>query len=93
MGIRLALGAREKSVLAHVLGSSLRLTAAGIIIGSALALAASGVLTNLVFGVAPSSPVNLLTVAIGLAVVTLLAALMPALSASRADPLESLRAD
>ena len=93
MGIRLALGARQKSLLAHVLGGSLRLTAVGIIIGSILALAASGVLTNLVFGVAPWSPVNLLTVAIGLAVVTLFAALMPALSASRADPLESLRTE
>ncbi len=93
MGIRLALGARKRTVLGTVLGSSLRLTVVGMLIGSALALAVSGVLTTLVFGVAPGSPANLLTVAIGLALVALVATLMPALSASRADPVQSLRAE
>ncbi len=93
MGIRLALGADKSSVVANVLGGSLRLTIWGMVIGTGLALAMSGVLTSLLYGVAPRSLANLAMVAGGLAMVALFATLAPALQATRADPIRSLRAD
>ena len=93
MGIRLALGARKRSVVGNVMAGSLRLTTFGVIIGVALALVMSGILTSLLYGVAPRSPANLVLVAGGLAFVALLATLAPALAATRADPVESLRAE
>jgi predicted permease len=93
MGIRLALGANKRSVLSNVLGGSLRLTAVGVAIGAGLALALSGILTSLLYGVTPRSPAHLGLVALGLGGVALMATLWPALSATRADPVESLRTE
>ena len=83
----------DASVVTNVLAGSLRLTTIGVIIGAALALVMSGILTSLLYGVAPRSPVNLVTVAGGLALVALLATLAPALATTRANPVESLRAE
>ena len=47
----------------------------------------------MLYGVAPRNPLNLALVAAGLALVALLATLAPALSATRADPVEALRAE
>ena len=53
MGIRLALGAQKRSVVANVLAGTVRLTLIGVILGTALALVMSGALTSLLYGVAP----------------------------------------
>ena len=93
MGTRLALGANKRSVLGNVLAGSLRLTTVGVILGAALSFVLSGAVTSLLYGVAPRSPVNLIVVAGGLTLVALVATLAPALAATRADPIQSLRAE
>jgi len=93
IGIRLALGARKRSVVTNVLGRSLRLTTIGLVIGVAISLVASGILSSMLYGVAPRNPLNLAIVAAGLALVAVLATLASALSALRADPVEALRTE
>ncbi len=91
MGIRMALGARRNEILAIVLRRSLGLTAAGALLGSGMALAGSGLLQSLLFGVAARNPVTFVAVAVGLAAVSVLASLVPAYRATRADPIRPLR--
>ena len=93
MGIRLALGAPRSAVRWLVVRHGLGVTLAGLFIGAAAALAASRVMTTLLFNVAPNDPLTLVTVAALLAATGVLASLIPALKASRADPASALRAD
>jgi putative ABC transport system permease protein len=71
----------------------LRLTVAGLLVGGLAATFATRALTKLLFGVAPNDPATLLFVALLLAATSLAAAWLPALRASRADPMAALRAD
>jgi len=91
IGIRLALGARTAQVRTMVVRHALLVAAAGLAIGLAAAFALSRFLRSLVFGVSVRDPVVFATVAILLGVVTLAAGVIPALRASRVDPLETLR--
>jgi len=93
IGVRVALGARPKDVLALVVGDGARLLGAGLLIGLALALAATRLLRGLLFGVSPSDPASLAGVSALLAAVALLACALPALRASRVDPVVALRTD
>jgi putative ABC transport system permease protein len=65
----------------------------GIAAGVLAALASATLLKRLVFGVSASDPATLLTVSATLALVALIASLVPAWRASRIDPLETLRAN
>ena len=65
----------------------------GIAAGAAAALVSARVLEKLVFGVSASDPLTLATVAGTLALVALLASMIPAYRASRVDPLAVLRAN
>lgn len=91
MGMRLALGASRGSVLRMVLGQGARLTAPGIVIGLVAALALARLLGNLLFEVSPLDPWTYGLVAVVLALVSLVASLLPALRATRVDPLTSIR--
>jgi putative ABC transport system permease protein len=91
IGIRLALGATQRRVAGAVLGQGLAVTAAGIAAGLLGALAAAQVLESLVFDVAPTDPRLLLAAAAMLALVAVIAALVPAVRASRTPPGEVLR--
>jgi ABC-type antimicrobial peptide transport system permease subunit len=66
---------------------------AGIAAGTIAALASARVLETLVFGVSASDPVTLTAVAAALALVALVATLVPAYRALRLDPLKALRAE
>ena len=66
-------------------------TLAGIAVGAVAALGSSRLLEKLVFGVSASDPVTLAAVAGTLAIVALMASLVPAYRASRLDPSEVLR--
>jgi putative ABC transport system permease protein len=92
IGIRTALGARTGDVLRLVVVEGMSPTLVGIAVGTIAALASARVLQRLVFGVSASDPLTLAAVAATLAVVALMASLVPAYRASRIDPLESLRA-
>jgi predicted permease len=93
MGMRLALGASRGSVLRMVLGHGVRMTAPGLVLGLAAALASARVLGNLLFEVSPLDPWTYGGVAALLGLVSLAATLLPALRATRADPLASIRSE
>ena len=91
IGIRAALGAGTADVLRLVLVEGMTPTLIGIAAGVVAALAASRVLSRLVFGVSASDPLTLVVVGATLALVSLLASIVPAYRASRLDPVDVLR--
>jgi len=93
LGMRLALGASRGSVLRLVLGQGARLTAPGLILGLAAALASARVLGNLLFEVSPLDPWTYTLVAGVLTLVALAATSVPALRATRVDPVTSIRGE
>ena len=93
IGVRLALGAPPHVVARGVLRESLQNAAAGVAIGCALALLAGRLIQGLLVGVSPADPVTLGTVAVTLIFVSCIAAVAPALRASRVNPIEALRAE
>jgi len=93
LGIRIALGAQAREVLRLVLGGVLRLLAAGVLIGVIGAFTLSRFLSAFLFGVSASDPATFAAVSFVLAVVALLASYLPAVRATRVDPLAALRAE
>jgi predicted permease len=91
MGVRMALGAEPARIRSMVMRQGLAIAGLGLATGLAGALALSRVLESLAFGVSPRDPVVFATVSLVLCSVVLLAAYVPALRATRVDPLESLR--
>ncbi|MDQ3069661.1 MAG: FtsX-like permease family protein, partial [Acidobacteriota bacterium] len=92
IGIRTALGARTGDVLRLVVMEGMTPALIGIGVGAVAALGSAKVLERLVFGVSAADPLTLGAVAGTLALVALLASLVPAYRASRVDPLTALRA-
>jgi putative ABC transport system permease protein len=90
-GIRMALGAAPRQVLAMVLVDASRLGLIGIAAGVVLALALARFASSIVFGISASDPMTLITMSALLGGVALIAALVPALRASRVDPNVALR--
>jgi putative ABC transport system permease protein len=93
LGIRLALGARASSVQAMVLRQGLTLTVTGLPLGLVGALALSRLLTTLVYRVSPSDPRVLGVAVLVLAAVSVVACLIPAIRATRVDPIDALRSE
>ena len=91
IGIRAALGAQTSDVLRLVVLEGMTPALIGIAVGAAAALAASVGLERLVYGVSASDPLTLAAVAATLALVALLASVVPAWRASRLEPLSTLR--
>ena len=90
-GVRMALGASRTSVLQLVLGQGLRLVALGLVIGGIAAIALSSSVRALLFDTEPTDVPTFVGVAIVLAIVALVACLLPARRASSVDPLVALR--
>jgi ABC-type antimicrobial peptide transport system permease subunit len=76
-----------------VVRQALLWTSAGAAVGSAGALLITRFLTTLLYGVSPTDPLTFTAVIAMLGVVAGIAALVPAVGASRIDPLRALRAD
>ena len=91
IGIRMALGAQRRGVLALVLRQSLAIVATGIVLGAPLALLAGRAIASQLYGVSPYSLLALLAASLALVSVALLAALAPAHRAATVDPIVSLR--
>jgi putative ABC transport system permease protein len=91
IGIRMALGARPNQVLQLVVVQGMRIVLIGAAFGLALAGWASRFLRDHVFGVSATDPVTFLLVPAVLLLVALVANWLPALRATRVDPLEALR--
>jgi ABC-type antimicrobial peptide transport system permease subunit len=92
IGIRTALGAKTSDVLRLVIMEGMTPALLGIVLGAVAVLGSAKILERLVFGVSASDPLTLGAVAGMLALVALLASLVPAYRASRVDPLTALRA-
>ena len=93
IGIRMALGARPRAMLAMLLGSGLKLTAAGLVIGLAGALIAARGMTSMLFGVTPHDPSTFAIIATVIASVASLATYLPARHAMAIEPTRALRED
>jgi putative ABC transport system permease protein len=91
IGIRMALGATQSTVIHHVLFDTVRLTLAGLVIGWFAAQGLSRFLTSMLFGVTPSDVVTYMGVSGVLAGVALLAGYVPARRAATIDPLAALK--
>ena len=91
IGIRLALGARRGDVLSLVLKRGMALTVAGVGVGIALSLSLSRVTAAILFGAPGADAQTFAWVALVLTVVALAACWIPALRATRVDPLLALR--
>lgn len=90
-GVRLALGARRGQIARLVVFEGGRIAAIGALIGAAGALGAGRFISSLLFEVSPHDAVALVTVALGLVAVALLACLLPAHRATTVDAAEVLR--
>ena len=93
IGIRMALGAAPHQVQRLVLRSALMLVAAGLVLGLVGAAFTSNVLRSLLFGVTSGDPVTITGVTVGLGVLSLFAAYLPARRARRLDPVTALRCE
>jgi putative ABC transport system permease protein len=93
IGIRTALGAQRADVLRLVIVEGMSPALAGVAVGAIAALASAKVMRTLVFGVSASDPLTLAAVGATLALVALMASLVPAYRAVRLDPVKVLRAD
>jgi predicted permease len=91
IGIRMALGANQGKIMSLVLGQGMRLAIIGTIAGLAAAYGLTRLLSKLLFGVKATDPLAFSIVAVILMAVTLLAALVPAMKATRVDPIIALR--
>jgi putative ABC transport system permease protein len=91
IGIRMSLGADRRSIIRLVLRESLMLLAIGLTMGVALALGASSAAASLLFGLKAHDTTTLVMATVILAVIALAASYIPALRASRLDPLDALR--
>jgi putative ABC transport system permease protein len=92
LGIRLALGAERQAIRRMILGEGAVMAAVGLVIGGAAAIPLSRFLTGLLYGVEPADPVTIVTAAGLLLIVALVAAWVPARTATAVDPMTALRA-
>ena len=90
MGVRMALGAQTGDVLRLVVGHGIKLVAIGTVIGLVISVFSSRALGAMLYRVAPFDLVTFAGVTITLAVVAFLASYIPALRATRADPMIAL---
>ena len=91
IGLRMALGAEARSILISVISNNMSLIVSGVLAGGLIAWLLGRWLQGLLFEVSTLDPVVYTVVAAGMMVVGLLAGLMPALRASRIDPVVALR--
>ena len=91
LGIRMALGASPRQILALLLRQGAQLVAAGLFAGLAGALALSRVMTHMLVGVSASDPLTYISVSALLSAITVLACWIPARRAMRVDPMVALR--
>jgi predicted permease len=93
IGVRLALGAEPRQVLAMIVRGGLGLTLVGVSIGLLAAFGLSRFLTAVLYGISPGDPLTFAGTAALFILVATMASSLPALRASRVDPVETLRAE
>ncbi|MEP6955799.1 MAG: ABC transporter permease, partial [Chthoniobacterales bacterium] len=92
-GIRIALGAQARDILRLVVGQGAKFAVIGVVIGLLAATAVARLMESLLFRTKAYDPLVFGAVVLVLSVIALLASLIPALRATKADPVEALRAE
>lgn len=93
MGIRMALGARPRDVLGMVLREGVLLTVPGLIAGSLIAFAAAHFVSGMLVNINPADPLTFVSAAVFVELMAALASYLPALRATRVDPVVALRSE
>jgi putative ABC transport system permease protein len=91
VGLRVALGALRNAIVAHYLAKALKVVGIACIAGLGLSLAFSRMLSSMLYGVSPSDPVTLGTVIGIVVIVAATGAFVPAMRASRIEPVVVLK--
>ena len=91
IGVRMALGARQRDVLWLVLAGAFRLVLVGVAVGLPAAWAATRLISSMLFGLTATDPLTIVTATALLTSVALLAGYLPAWRASRVNPVVALR--
>jgi ABC-type antimicrobial peptide transport system permease subunit len=91
IGIRLAIGASRKAILAMILKQAVSVLVIGLIAGVALSLLLSRWAQSLLFDVKANDPYLITAAALLLAAITIAATLIPARKAANLDPMQTLR--
>jgi predicted permease len=91
LGIRMALGAERRDVVAMILRQCLKLTALGLGVGLIASLALTRLMASLLYGVSATDSLTFAAVSLLLAAIATLAGFLPARRASRIDPIKALR--
>jgi putative ABC transport system permease protein len=92
IGIRMALGAQRSDVLKMTVKQGLKLVGLGLVIGLVAAFVLTRVMATLLFGISATDPLTFFSISLVLLAVALLASYIPALRATRVDPMIALRA-
>jgi putative ABC transport system permease protein len=93
IGVRMALGADTRTILAHVLARSGLMVIPGLALGLAGAWAGRRLLAGFLYDVAPNDPVAIGLAAASLSLVALAASALPAWRAARVNPVQALRGE
>ncbi|HEV8348313.1 MAG TPA: ABC transporter permease [Vicinamibacterales bacterium] len=91
IGVRLALGAQPRNVVAMLVGQGMTLASGGAAAGIVLAVALTRVMTGLLFGVSATDPATFAVITAGLALVAIIACYLPARRATAVNPVTALR--
>jgi predicted permease len=91
IGLRVALGASRRAILAMVMRDALALVALGIVVGATVTLAAGRLVSGLLFGLTPGDPLTIAGASLSMILIAALAAYLPARWASQVDPIVALR--
>lgn len=91
VGVRIALGATPASILSMMVSHAARLGIAGLAIGAGVSFGVAQLARNLLFGVGPADALTFVTVTLGLLVVALMAAAVPARRATKIPPITAMR--
>jgi predicted permease len=92
IGIRMALGARRADVLKMTVNQGLKLVSIGMMLGLAAAFLLTRVLASLLYGISATDPITFVGISLVLLAVAILASYLPALRATKVDPIIALRA-
>ena len=93
IGLRVALGADRRAILALILREAGLFVAAGLVAGTAAAMLTARTLQSMLFGLQTDDPATLLAAVLLLSMVALAASYLPARRAAQVDPMVALKAD
>ena len=92
IGIRMALGARRSDVLQMTVKQGLKLVGIGMLFGLAAAFLLTRLMASLLYGISATDPITFIGISLVLLAVAILASYIPALRATKVDPITALRA-